>query len=214
MDKKDYYRTLGIERTAGAEEIKKAYRKLALLFHPDRNQGDKEAEERFKEISEAYAVLSDRKKRMEYDRFGHTRFQQRYRREDIFGGINFGNLFREFFRFDEDTPGGFFCGGRGRGKWGRRCGMGRFLWSFSSDFAKKDLEETNGLLYDLPLTYSEASLGTEKRLLLRSGGKMTEKFLIKIPPHIRNGAIIRVKKGSFGADPERELYFRVKIVED
>src|SRR5262245_41652709 len=74
--KRDYYEILGVAREANDEEIKKAYRKLALKFHPDRNPGDKHAEERFKELSEAYSVLCDAERRMQYDRFGHAAFEQ------------------------------------------------------------------------------------------------------------------------------------------
>jgi len=71
MAKRDYYEVLGVSRTASKEEIRKAYRKLAMKYHPDRNPGDKEAEEKFKEAAEAYEVLSDEQKRAKYDRFGH-----------------------------------------------------------------------------------------------------------------------------------------------
>ena len=72
----DFYRVLGVEKSASAQEIKKAYRKLALKYHPDHNPGDKAAEEKFKQISEAYEVLSDEEKRAKYDQFGHAAFQQ------------------------------------------------------------------------------------------------------------------------------------------
>lgn len=71
-NKRDYYEVLGVSKTANADEIKKAYRKLALKYHPDRNPGDKEAEEKFKEAAEAYDVLSDTDKRAKYDQFGHS----------------------------------------------------------------------------------------------------------------------------------------------
>ena len=70
--KRDYYEILGVTKSANAEEIKKAYRKVALKYHPDRNQGDKAAEEKFKEAAEAYEVLSNAQKKAQYDRFGHA----------------------------------------------------------------------------------------------------------------------------------------------
>jgi molecular chaperone DnaJ len=102
MTKTDYYEILQVSKTASAEEIKKAYRKLALKFHPDRNPGDKEAEEKFKEAAEAYEVLSDTEKRQLYDRFGHAGLQQTgftgFRDfQDIFS--SFGDIFEEFFGF-------------------------------------------------------------------------------------------------------------------
>ena len=72
MSKRDYYQVLGVDKSASAAEIKKAYRKLAMKFHPDKNQGDKAAEEKFKEASEAYEVLSDESKKSRYDQFGHA----------------------------------------------------------------------------------------------------------------------------------------------
>src|ERR1700722_17884093 len=76
MAKEDYYATLGVAREASGDDLKKAYRKLAMQHHPDRNPGDKQAEARFKEVSEAYDVLKDDQKRAAYDRFGHAAFEQ------------------------------------------------------------------------------------------------------------------------------------------
>src|ERR1700683_1165233 len=76
MAKQNYYATLGVAREAGSEDLKKAYRKLAMQFHPDRNPGDKPAEARFKEVNEAYDILKDDQKRSAYDRFGHAAFEQ------------------------------------------------------------------------------------------------------------------------------------------
>ena len=93
--KRDYYEILGVPKGASADDIKKAYRQLALKHHPDRVPADhkKEAEERFKEISEAYAVLTDEKKRSVYDQYGHAGFDQRYSTEDIFPGADFSTIF-------------------------------------------------------------------------------------------------------------------------
>src|SRR5688572_21022897 len=77
--KRDYYEVLGVEKGASAEEIKKAYRKLAVKFHPDKNPGDKEAEEKFKELGHAYEILSDDQKRAAYDQYGHAAFDPRQR---------------------------------------------------------------------------------------------------------------------------------------
>ncbi len=116
--KRDYYEVLGIARSAAVEEIKKAYRKLALKYHPDRNPGNKEAEEKFKELAEAYAVLSDPEKRAQYDQFGHSLggggFQGFRGSEEAFRGFEdiFGDLFDDFF--------GGSTGARGRRQGGRR----------------------------------------------------------------------------------------------
>ena len=80
----DYYNILGITKNASAAEIKKAYRKLALKYHPDKTKGDKTLEDKFKKISEAYAVLSDPEKKNQYDTYGSADFQQRFSQEDIF----------------------------------------------------------------------------------------------------------------------------------
>jgi len=110
--KKDYYETLGVNRAAGEEEVKKAYRKLALQYHPDRNPGDKEAEEKFKEISEAYQVLSDAQKRAQYDQFGHAAFGDG---GPFAGGFDFTAGFEDIFG---DIFGEFFgsASGRRRGR--------------------------------------------------------------------------------------------------
>ncbi|MDT8335615.1 MAG: DnaJ domain-containing protein, partial [Desulfurivibrionaceae bacterium] len=92
----DYYEILGVDRNADQAAIKKAYRKLALKYHPDKTKGDKASEEKFKEISEAYAVLSDPQKRKQYDTYGSEGFQQRYSQEDIFRDFDLGDIFKEF----------------------------------------------------------------------------------------------------------------------
>ena len=116
MAKQDYYATLGVQRDASAEDLKKAYRKLAMQCHPDRNPGDKQAEARFKEISEAYDILKDEQKRAAYDRYGHAAFEQGGGPFGGGGGFDFsgagglGDIFDQMF--------GDFMGGR-RGGGGR-----------------------------------------------------------------------------------------------
>jgi len=109
MAKADYYSTLGTARDASADDLKKAYRKLAMQFHPDRNPGDKQAEARFKEVSEAYDVLKDEQKRAAYDRYGHAAFENGGGQAGgfDFGGAGLGDIFDQMF--------GQFGGGRGRG---------------------------------------------------------------------------------------------------
>ncbi len=94
MSKRDYYDVLGVQRNASKDDVKNAYRKLALQYHPDRNKSP-DAEERFKEISEAYAILSDDQKREQYDRFGHAGIDSQYSAEDIFRGANFDDILRD-----------------------------------------------------------------------------------------------------------------------
>jgi len=120
-EKRDYYEVLGVGRDASKEEIKNAYRKLALQYHPDRNKS-KDAEEKFKEISEAYAVLSDDEKRRQYDTYGHAGIGGRYTTEDIFRGADFEDIFRDlgfgfggFSTIFENLFGGVFRSGPRRG---------------------------------------------------------------------------------------------------
>src|SRR5277367_5165921 len=96
MAKQDYYATLGVAREATAEDLKKAYRKLAMQHHPDRNPGDKQAEAKFKEVNEAYDVLKDDQKRAAYDRYGHAAFEQGGGAPD-FGGGGLGDIFDQMF---------------------------------------------------------------------------------------------------------------------
>lgn len=117
MEKRDYYEVLGVQKDASAEDIKKAYRQLALKYHPDRNPGDKNAEEKFKEAAEAYEVLSDPQKRSRYDQFGHAGMSGNGFSD--FGGMNMQDIFSHMGSIFEDLGiGGFsgFGGGFGGGR--------------------------------------------------------------------------------------------------
>ena len=115
MSKRDYYEILGVSKSASADEIKKSYRKVAMQYHPDRNPGDKAAEEKFKEAAEAYEILSDPDKRAQYDRFGHAGVGGAGARG---GGMNMDDIFSQFGDiFGDDLFGSFFGGGqRGGGR--------------------------------------------------------------------------------------------------
>ncbi len=149
--KRDYYHVLGIERSATPEEIKKAYRKLAVKHHPDKNPGDKSAEEKFKELGEAYEVLSSPDKRAAYDRFGHQAFTQGGGMGGAGGMHDPFDIFREVFGSGRGGGGGIFesiFGDLGGHDGGERGGRGR-----GAD-----------LRYDMRITFEEAARGVEKEI--------------------------------------------------
>ena len=131
MSKRDYYEILGVGKSASPEEIKKAYRKVAIQYHPDKNQGNKEAEEKFKEAAEAYEVLSDSNKKTQYDRFGHSRQGS--------GGhhMNMDDIFSQF----GDVFGGHFGGGGSRGRRVNRGTNLRIKVKLSLDEISKGVEK-------------------------------------------------------------------------
>ncbi|MBF0121958.1 MAG: molecular chaperone DnaJ [Candidatus Omnitrophica bacterium] len=145
--KKDYYEILGVKKEASADEVKKAYRQLALRFHPDRVEEPekKQAEERFKEISEAYGVLSDAKKRELYDHHGHAGIDQNYTSEDIFRGADFSSVFGD--GGIDDILGQFFGGSMGGG--GRR---------------RRGPARGRDIQYEAELTLEEAFSGIKKSI--------------------------------------------------
>jgi len=123
MSKRDYYEVLGVSKGASADEIKKSYRKVAMQYHPDRNPGDKTAEEKFKEAAEAYEVLSDADKRAQYDRYGHAGLSGNGRGFNG-GSMNMDDIFSQFGDiFGDDIFGSFFGGGRRGGGGGRARGV-------------------------------------------------------------------------------------------
>ena len=144
-NKRDYYEVLGVDKNASAEEIKKAYRKSAMTYHPDRNPGDKQAEEKFKELGEAYEVLSDPDKKSRYDQFGHAGVDPNYGAgAGGYGGSGFGG-FGGFGDFG-DIFGDIFGGGR------------------SSARAKNAPRQGENVGARLEITFEEAAFGTEKEI--------------------------------------------------
>jgi curved DNA-binding protein len=209
MDYKDYYKILGVERKASEEEIRKAYRKLAMQYHPDRNPNDKQAEERFKEINEAYQVLSDAEKRAHYDRLGsdYSQWQQRgapgdfnwgdYASgfpggvrveysgdiDDLFGGAG---GFSDFFRtiFGREAPGAA-TGTRTR---------------------SRQQQQPRGYQQELEITLQEAYEGTTR--LLQTDGKQKQ---VRIPAGVRTGSKVRVP----GVAPNGlDLYLIIDVKDD
>lgn len=211
----DYYEVLGVAKTSTPEEIKKAYRKLALKFHPDKNQGNKEAEEKFKQISEAYAVLSDKDKRQQYDTYGAEGFQQRYSQEDIFRGADLGDILREF--------GINFGGGGGRASFRTARGGGDPFSAFFQQgqggfggFQQGPPPKGQDLALELPVSLAEVLHGAEKTISLGRGGR-GDKVSVKIPAGIETGKKLRVAgKGNpsqFGGPPG-DLYLLINVLPD
>jgi len=200
MAESDYYKLLGVEKTASDEEIKKAYRKLAMKYHPDHAKGDKTAEEKFKKISEAYAVLSDTEKRKQYDTFGSAGFQQRYSQEDIFRGFDLNDIFKEF-GFRTNSFSSRRGGGPGFGNFGRR--------------PQAPIKGAD-VIYDLPLTMGEAAGGARKTINLKREGDV-KTITLTIPKGMITGKKLRLAgKGdpSPNGGKNGDLYIRSSIIND
>lgn len=207
MANKDYYNVLGVSRTSSQDEIKKAFRKLAMKYHPDKNPGDKSAEERFKEVNEAYDVLSDPKKKEMYDQFGSAGPHAGPQGNPFRGGFqgfsggfdprqagnaeNFQDMFGDFFGdfFGQETQ-----PGAGRGRAGRREMRG------------------SDLRYTLTISLEEAATGTEKRISFvrqRAGKEDTAKLSITVPAGVKSGQRLKLRgegDGPPGAGKPGDLY--------
>ncbi len=204
----DYYQTLGVDKNASAEDIKKAYRKLALKYHPDKNPGNKEAEEKFKKMSEAYAVLSDPKKRKEYDSFGSDGFKQHYSQEDIFRGFDLNEILRGF---------GFSGAAAGRRQYTYQQAEGEpFADLFGGGGGQYRIRPQKGddLEYNLAITLEESVLGAEKKVAINKDGRIDE-INIKVPEGINAGKKLRLAgKGLPGGHggPSGDLYLNISIL--
>lgn len=203
----DYYQILGVRKDASEDQIKRAYRKLAMKYHPDHAKGDKSSEDKFKKISEAYAVLSDKEKRKQYDRFGSEGFRQHYSQEDIFRNFDFGSIFREF-----GFGGAGFSSDRGGGI--------RFTFGGTDPFEEMGRRQVRqkgtDLVYELPLTLREVASGTQKTLDIQHEGG-TQRLTVKIPKGMITGKKLRLSgKGSPGPGGgiPGDLFIRSKVVVD
>ena len=207
-EKRDYYDILGISKNADDGAIKKAYRKLAKKYHPDTNQGDKQAEQRFKEVTEAYNVLSDPERKKIYDQFGHAGLE---------GGASGG-------------PEGFYQGGSG--------GAGRFYRSTSGGpggfyqefhFGGDDMSDMFGDMFgsmfqrkgedlhaEITVSFDEAAFGCDKIITLQDESGMRHTLQVRIPAGIDDGKSIRLRgKGSAGVrgGESGDLLLKVKVME-
>lgn len=226
MSKRDYYEVLGIKKSADEKEIKSAYRKLAKKYHPDVNPNDKKAEQLFKEVTEAYNVLSDQEKRKLYDQFGHAAFdgsmgdnpeefasRMRSARQSRSGT----NGFREY-HFNMGDGAGF--GSEFGGAFGG-FGFGDFFddilrgnGHFGAEDYTYEMPGNNDLLSEITLTFREAALGCEKVLTFEGADRQT--LAVKIPAGISEGQSIRLKgKGRKGRNGKTgDLLIKVHVPED
>ena len=205
--KEDYYQLLGVAKKATSEEIKKQYRKLAMQVHPDRNKGNAEAEERFKQINEAYAVLSDPGKRKKYDTYGSERFHQRFRQEDIFQGFDIGDILKDAGFSTDDIFSSMFGRGRGRGKQ-RAAPRNPFasqgagfqdIFGASSPFGRQAAPHHGAHRQaEIEVSLEELVRGAHKTVLLSHAGQR-ETLSVKIPPGTLPGQKLRLAgKGEAG----------------
>ena len=216
MDYQDYYKTLGVDRKAGEEEIKRAYRKLAMKYHPDRNPGNKQSEEKFKEINEAYQVLSDPQKRGRYDQLGET-YNQYQQHGGSPGGFNWedwytsrpvgGNVHVEYGDINDILGGGFseffnriFGGAAGSSRTRARQEVYR-----SKPAPPQSYEQ------EVDISLYEAYHGS-KRLLELDGRRLE----VKIPPGARTGTKVRVPQVVPAGTPEQkaDLLLVIKVADD
>jgi len=201
MSGKDYYKILGVDKSASPAEIKKSYRKLALKYHPDHNEGDKSAEAKFKDLNEAYAVLRDPEKKQQYDMFGAEGFQNRFSQEDIFRDFDLGSIFKEF---------GFGRGGRGQGGYSQTFGGGgRGFDGFQN---RQQRMKGQNLIYELHMTLEELTQPTSKTIAYQINGRQ-EQVSVKVPAGIKGGQKLRLQgKGQPGPNggPPGDLFIQIK----
>jgi len=207
MAQADYYKALGVEKGATPDEIKKAFRKLAVKYHPDRNPDDKGAEDKFKEINEAYAVLSDPEKKQQYDTFGSSGFHKQYSQEDIFRGFDFGNAYK-------DMGGG--VGGGGTDDLFSRLFGGAFGRGDARGGFRRGPQKGGDHEMELTVTFRDAAQGAEKQIAFRRSGQR-EELRVKIPAGVDNASKIRISgkgaQGEGGGQPG-DLFLIIHVLPD
>ncbi|MBR3257338.1 DnaJ domain-containing protein [Candidatus Saccharibacteria bacterium] len=202
MSKRDYYEVLGIGKTASDDEVKKAYRKLAVKYHPDKNPGNKEAEEKFKEATEAYEVLSDKQKRARYDQFGHAGVGA-----DAGNPFSGGNPFGGGFDFSGQSFNFNFGGG------GLDDILGDILFGGGRSGRRR---AARGADYEtqVVIDFKESIFGTTREIVVPN---TSEKLKVKIPAGIDDGMAVRLA-GKGGEAPKGgtsgDLYVRVRVKPD
>jgi len=212
--KKDFYSVLGVSRTASAEEIKKAYRKLAMKYHPDKNPGDKKAEEHFKELTEAYETLSDQKKRDMYDQFGFAGAGAGAGGGPGFGGFGGGGPggFGGFGGFQQGNPEDFqdIFGDMFGDVFGGRTGGFR---------QTRRTHRGADLRYTLNISFEESALGAEKTISFirhRNGREETARLAVKVPAGVKQGQRLKLSGEGDGAPqqgPSGDLYVIINVQE-
>lgn len=221
---KDYYQILGIPRGASDTEIKKAYRRLAKQYHPDVNKGDNAAEERFKDISEAYSVLSDKEKRKQYDMFGSGAFQGGFDPSQAGGGFKWTSSegpggYRVYT--SREGPGGFEGFGDLGDIFGDLFGMGGFTRQTgrkrprarTRSKAQAGPQKGGDTYATFEVDFDEAVHGASKKMSIKRGEKV-DNITVKIPAGVDNGSKVRIKgkghPGAMGGEPG-DLYLNIKV---
>jgi len=189
MEYKDYYKTLGVPRSASADEIRSAYRKLAMKYHPDRNPGDKQAEEKFKDANEAYQVLSDSQKRARYDQLGSA-YSDYQRRGGAPGGFNWGD----------------WTTGNPYGSAQQVNLDDLFGGAAASDFGMPRRQAAHAPEYPVSISLREACEGTTRQFSIGESRKQ-----VKIPPGAKTGTKVRVADANPGGG---DIYLKVTVEPD
>ena len=225
VEYKDYYKLLGVSKTATKDEISKAFKKLARKYHPDFNQGDKEAESKFKDINEAYEVLKDEEKRKLYDTLGpdwqnaqHFQNQGGGFSGNPFGGGGFSGSFNgQSFNASgfSDFFESLFGGGRAGGHSGGGFGSGSFGADPFASYAQRS-RKGNDIDVTMQLTLEDAYKGGAKTISLQSGNGQVRNLEVKIPAGVKNGARIRLAgQGEPGNGKDAkpgDLYLHVSLL--